>query len=198
MTIFEYLSVVTSIVLSLSAAQLLTRLRSVLQPEKRYWVHALWVFFVLALHLLIWWENWGYRDVVSWNFADFTLLLLNPGILFVCSSSLVNSEANVVKHWSEHFFEVRKSIFLTLGMLTIVSVLRRWVLSDVQILNPANIPELVFALLFLAGFISRGRKVHAGLAISCWLVLLISTANTWFEPGGAVKQHEKEWIELGP
>ena len=186
MTLFEYLSVVTSIVLSLSAAQLLAQLRAVLQPAKRYWIHTLWVLFALSLHLLIWWEFWGYRNVAGWNIASFALLLLNPGILYVCSSTLVRPEANVIEHWSKHFFEVRRTIFLTLSMLTIVSVLRRWVLTDVPVLSTANIPELVFALLFITGFISRDTKLHAGIVIASWLLLVVTTANTWFQPGAVV------------
>ena len=186
MTLFEYLSVVTSIILSLSAAQLLTQLRTILQRAKRYWVHALWVIFVLLLHLLIWWELWGYRNVESWNFVKFSFLLLNPGILFICSSALVHSEAGAPEHWSKHFFEVRRIIFSTLAMLTVGSVLRRWILAGVPMLSPVNIPELLFAALFLSGFLSRSTKLHAVLVIASWLLLLMTTANIWFQPGAVV------------
>jgi hypothetical protein len=70
-TLFEYLSVATSIVLSISAAQLITILRAVLRPGRRYWVHTLWTVLALFGHLVIWWEFWGYRDVASWNLPQF-------------------------------------------------------------------------------------------------------------------------------
>ena len=183
MTLFEYLSVATSIVLSLSAAQLLTQLRSVLNPTKRYWVHTLWVFLALFGHLIIWWEFWGYRGDISWNFANFALLLLNPGILFVASNTLIHSETRGAKSWGEHFFEIRRPFFATFGMLPLVSVLRRWALTDVPLLSSNNLPEVGFALLLLIGFISGSRKVHAGLIITYWFALVITTANIWFLPG---------------
>lgn len=188
MTLFEYLSVATSIVLSLSAAQLLGQLRSVVRSTTRYWVHVLWIFFALLLHLLIWWEFWGYRTVVSWDFFSFALLLLNPAILFVCSSALVRTESNAFEDWSRHFFEVRKTVFLTLAMLTPVSVLRRLVLTDMPILSSQNFPEAIFALLFLVGLISKSKKLHAGLVLTCWIVLVITTVNIWFQPGEVVNQ----------
>ena len=164
MTLFEYLSVATSIVLALSAAQLLTNLRSVMHRARRYWVHVLWIFLLLLGHLLVWWEFWGYRDVTSWNFAKFTLMLLNPGILFVCSNTLVHSESKVDKPWDEHFYQVRRSFFAVFGMLPLVSVLRRWSLADIPILSPNNFPELLVFLPFcVAGFAFKSRRIHASL-----------------------------------
>jgi hypothetical protein len=183
MTIFEYLSVVTSIVLSLSAAQLLAQLRAVFRPERRYWIHALWVVFALLIHLLVWWEFWGYRVVESWNFASFALLLLNPGILYICSSALVHSERAEAEDWSRHFFEVRKTVFLTFAMLTVVSVLRRWMLTDVPILTPGNIPEALFAILFISAFLFRSTRSHAVIVVASWLLLLVTIGNSWFQPG---------------
>jgi hypothetical protein len=186
MTLFEYLSVLASIILSLSAAQLLTQVRSVLNPKKQYWIHSLWVFFVLLLHLLIWWEFWGYRDVVSWNIINFGLLLTNPVILFVCSSALVHSDSNEIENWLEHFYEARKTIFITLGLLPIASVLRRLILSDLPILRLQNLPELFFALLFLAGFLHAGKRVHAAIVIASWLLVLYVTVSVWYQPGAVV------------
>ena len=89
MTLFEYLSVAISIVLALSAAQLLGSLRAVFDAERRYWVHALWVVHVLVIHVIGWWGLWAFRDFESWNLALFGLFLVIPGLLFVCSNALV-------------------------------------------------------------------------------------------------------------
>lgn len=186
MTLFEYLSVLASIIFSLSAAQILTRIRTVLDPEKRYWVHALWVFFALLLHLLIWWEFWGYRDVVSWNVLNFGLLLLNPLVLFVCAGALVQSEKSETGDWLDHFFETRRTIFLTLGILPVVSVVRRFVLADVPLLSIQNSPELIFFLLFLLGFLYAGKRVQAAIVIASWILAVIVIGGFWFEPGAVV------------
>ena len=107
MTLFEYLSVAVSIVLSLSAAQILVNLRAVFDPASRYWVHTLWVVIVLFVHLLFWWGFWAYRVVESWNLATFALVLLNPGILFVASTTLVLNASKLDRSWEQHFFDIR-------------------------------------------------------------------------------------------
>lgn len=187
MTLFEYLSVATSIVLSLSAAQLLSKLRSVLDPVRRYWVHALWTFVLLLLHLNIWWEFWGYREVVEWNFAKFALMLLNPGILFVCSNVLIDLESDPKKAWDSHFFEIRSLFFAALLMLPVVSVLRRLVLADIPILNPANYAELfLFFPLYTVALVFKSRRGHEVIALINCLLFAISIAYIWFEPGAVV------------
>ena len=187
MTLFEYLSVATSIVLSLSAAQLLSSLRSVLDPARRYWVHTLWVFVVLLLHLNIWWEFWGYRVVVDWNFAKFALMLLNPGILFVCSNVLVSLESGEKNAWDSHFFEVSGLFFAALLMLPVVSVLRRWVLADIAILSPGNFAEIfLFIPLYAVACLSRSRRGHAVIVLVNCLFFAISIAYVWFQPGAVL------------
>jgi hypothetical protein len=185
-TLFEYLSVLTSIIFSLSAAQLLTRIRSVLNPKKRYWVHSLWVFLVLFLHLLIWWEFWGYRDVASWNILNFGLFLLNPVVLFVCAYTLVHSEKSEIEDWASHFYEARKTIFFTLALLPLGSVIRRFVLSDVPVASFQNLPELCFFLLFGLGFLHAGARVQIALVVISWLLMVFVTAGFWYEPGAVV------------
>jgi len=184
MTLFEYLSVATSIVLSLSAAQLLTRLRSILDPTTRHWIHALWVALLLFGHLVVWWEFWGYRDVATWNFVSFAILLLNPGILFVASSVLVHSDKEPESQgWQEHFFNVHRSFFASFGLLPVVSIVRRWFLTDLPILSTNNLPEVGFGFLCFVGFVSSKRTVHAALVVVYWLALLFTTTNYWFFPG---------------
>ena len=96
MTLFEFLTVAISIVLALSAGQLLTNVREVFDPTRRYWVHALWVIHLLFQHVLVWWSFWAYRDVESWNLATFGIALLPTGLLFVCTSTLVPSYSSTV------------------------------------------------------------------------------------------------------
>jgi len=184
MTLFEYVSVVTSIVLSLSAAQLLSRLRVILQPPGQYWMFTLWVGFALMLHLLIWWEFWGYRDFQGWNFASFAMFLFNPAVLYICSSAMAGSD--VPERWSMRFDDTRRTMFLCFGLLTVGSVLRRLLLVDMPILSENNLPELLFALLFVAGYLLRSAKLQTVVVIASWTLLLVTTTTDWFQAGAVV------------
>jgi len=182
MTLFEYLSVATSIVLSLSVAQVLRNLRTVFDSAKRYWVHAVWTVAVLILHLLVWWIFWAYRDVESWNFATFTLVLLNPGILFVASNTLVSREPKV-ESWTEHYFSIRRPFFATIGLMPLGTLMRDGILFGTPVLIPGHTPEALATIICALGWSSQSRRVHAFLAPAYLLVIMAGTAYVWFQPG---------------
>ena len=140
MTFFEYLSVAVSIVLSISAAQILLNLRSVFDSASRYWVHAAWVVIVLLTHLLAWWGIWAYRVVESWTLATFALLLINPGVLLVVSSTLVDKSAS--ESWKTHYFSIRIPFFAAFLIIGMSTILRDWILLDLTPFDYNRLPEL--------------------------------------------------------
>lgn len=183
MTLFEYLSVAISIVLSLSAAQTLVNIRNVLDPARRYWVQALWVVLLLYTHLLLWWGFWAYRDVGNWNLAMFSLALLNPGLLFVASTTLVVDGSKKESGWEQHFFDVRRSFFVIFGLIPAASVLRSWVLLGTPVVNWGHLPELLMTAVCVTGWASANRRVHAGVVLAGLAILVVFTASVWFQPG---------------
>ncbi len=182
-TLFEYISVAISIVLALSAAQLLGNLREVFDPARRYWVHALWVIHVLLVHILLWWGFWAYRDVESWNLAFFALVLVNPGLLFVCSNALVLSQRGNGTSWEQHFFSVRKWFFVARGLIGMVSTLRSWLLLDIPILDPGRLPSLLMLIVCVVGVLSASRRVHGALVLISLVGVILGTVFLRFQPG---------------
>ncbi len=183
MTLFEYLSVAVSIVLALSAAQLLGNVREVFDPARRYWVHALWVVHMLLIHVLLWWGFWAYRDVESWNLAFFGLVLLNSALIFVCSNTLVLSHRSDGASWEQHFFSVRKWFFVVRGLISVVATLRSWLLLGIPILDPARLVALLVLIVCVVGILSASRRVHGALALIGSIGIVLGTVYLWFQPG---------------
>ncbi len=172
MTLFEFLTVAISIVLALSAGQLLTNVREVFDPTRRYWVHALWVIHLLFQHLLVWWSFWAYRDVESWNLATFGITLMTPGLLFVCTSTLVPSYSSTVASWETHFFEVRRWFFAARSLFVIFAGFRTWLLLDRPLLESPTPVSGPILLLCIAGFLFPNRRLHGALAVVLLAFLL--------------------------
>ena len=182
MTLFEYLSIAISIVLALSAAQLLGSLREVFDPDRRYWVHALWVVHVLLIHVIGWWGLWAFRDLESWNLAFFGLFLVIPGLLFVCSNTLVLPQRSIETSWEQHFFSVGKWFFVARGLIGVVSTLRASLLLGSPILDWVRLPTLLMLIVCVVGVLSASRRVHGTLVLIA-TILLIWIGFFWFEPG---------------
>lgn len=184
MTLFEYLSVAVSIVLSLSAAQILASVRSVLQGGKRYWVHVIWIVLALNTHVILWWEFWAYRDVTDWTLAKFLLVLVNPGLLFVASNALATSNMNTNTSWEEHFFAARWSFFVPFGVLLVVSFFRDAFILDRPFEVARHLPELIVLGVCPLGASSESRRTHAILALVALFTIVVGSASLWTQPGG--------------
>lgn len=96
MTLFEYLAVAFSVVLSLAAVRLLSGLSVAFAPERRYWPHAMWIVFALLSSPLIWWNFWSFREV-SWNFFAFLLVLIVPAVIYLQAAALVPENPSLVR-----------------------------------------------------------------------------------------------------
>ncbi len=183
MTLFEFLSVAVSIVMALSAGQLLSNLREVFDPSRRYWVHAMWVAHLLILHILTWWSLWAYRDIQSWNLVTFMVVLIPPGLLFVCTSALVPNSSSTVASWDAHFFEVRRWFFAARSLFLIGAGFRTWFLLEKSLLEsptPVSAPILV---LCIAGFLFPDRRLQGVVAVVTMVLLVFGVAYFRLEAG---------------
>ena len=68
MTHFEYIFVAVAIILSFTLLRLLDALPSVFSRERAYWVHTVWVLFLLFFCAGFWWLNWHNRTLEELTF----------------------------------------------------------------------------------------------------------------------------------
>ena len=79
MTQHEYVFVAISIILGLAITRLLHTVAMLIRVHRRvtfHWSTALWGLCVLAYVLQFWWVGWGLRDLESWHFGDFVVLIV--------------------------------------------------------------------------------------------------------------------------
>ena len=111
MTLFEYLAIAFSLVLSFSAIRLVGGLPHALRREGRYWVHVAFVVGLLFSVTNAFWVFWSFREI-SWNYPKFLLALLNPGILYLLAATLVPENPETVRSWRDHYYAVRRRFFI--------------------------------------------------------------------------------------
>ena len=110
MTLFEYLSVAVSILLSLGMVHILSRIKDILEGGRVYWIHAVHVGLILSLHPVYWWMFWGYRDV-SWTLPFFLIALVPPSLICVLATSLVPRDSSAISSWRDHYFRIHRFFF---------------------------------------------------------------------------------------
>jgi hypothetical protein len=85
MTQHEYIFIAVSIILGLAITRLLHTLAMLTRAHTRVmfnWYSIVWAFCILLYILHLWWVGWGLRNVESWTFLDFMVLIIGSASLY--------------------------------------------------------------------------------------------------------------------
>ncbi len=182
MTLFEYLTVLLSIVLSFGIIRLLNGLPAAFRRERRDPLHTTWVIIVLLLHVQYWWGFWSYSTGVEWNYPRFILVLASPLLLYTLAITLVPREPEHVESWREHFARVRRQFFYLFAGWVVVLSLANLLVLGLPIVNGQMLSNGAFIFLLLGGAAFRQRWLHWVLAVLVILSLAGAVASTFFQP----------------
>lgn len=174
MTLFEYLAVAFSLVLSFSATRLLAGFSHAARPDRRYWVHFTFVVCQFLGTTLAFWNIWSFREA-TWTLHTFAITLAIPSSLFFVSCALIPEQPSAIDSWHTYYFAARKRIFAGYTAVSLAIFLATALVLDVPLLHPMHTTQLLGLSVGLVGFSLQGERVHAALA----LVALGMQAIAW-------------------
>jgi hypothetical protein len=186
MTLFEYLSVGYSIVLSLTVVRLLGGLPAAVASDRRYWVHIVWISLILLRSLLLWWGFWSYHEVAAWNFFSFALVLLLPGLLFFLAATLIPDSPSSVGSWQAHFYAVHRRFFTTLVLSILIAVAASHLVLGVPLLHPLRGFQVIFFVVAFAGAATSNSRFHEVLVVTALFLVIPAIVLFFLEPGQLV------------
>ena len=177
MDAFSYLSVLNSIVLGLALASLLAGFAGLVRARARvvmYWPLAAQMCLLFLIQVQLWWALFSLREVVRWSFPGFLVVLLQPVLVYLATAFLV---PDIPEHGKldlrEAYFREARGYFAAILLVLVDSLVRNLVLTG----HLQNAPDLaghaVFAVICVAGIVSRRDLVHMLIAP---LALLFFTA----------------------
>ena len=181
MTLFEYLSVAVSILLSLGMVHILSRIKDVLEGGRRYWIHTVHVGLVLVLHPFYWWAFWGFRDA-SWTLPFFLMALIPPSLICVLATSLVPRDASAVASWRDHYFQIHRSYFAVYAAAVTILVTQSVLLRGVPLLDLGRVPQVIVLAIALVATVSSREKVHAVVALVMIAALVVASGTLLRSP----------------
>ena len=180
MDAFSYLSVLISIILGLAITQVLQGYRSLLLARGRVQLDPaplIWSGLVLLIATQAWWASFGLTARHSWDFADFVVILVQMGLLYMLSALIlpdVPDEAPV--DLAGHFERHRKAFFVFLIAMLASSIVKEAVLEH-RLTAPLNLTfHLLFGAIAATGIILVGRRAQLALAMLgtiCFLAYII-------------------------
>jgi hypothetical protein len=187
MTLFEYLSVLVSIVLSFGIVRLLDGVPFALARERRYMIHGAWVGLTLWLHVHVWWVLWSYSGSVAWNYPRFLIVLADPLLLYSLAITLVPRDPATVESWRDRFYELRVRFFLVLAAWMFVVALANWLVLEQPLLSRFRLGHVAFIGLCLVGALSRRPRVQGVLVFVTAAMVVLFVSSTFFEPAALLR-----------
>ena len=183
MSLFEYLTVAISIVLSMSIVRSLEAVGDVLDPARRDRIHLIW-FLVKAFEpALVWWSIWALQDEPNWTYPSFLLCLSGPVLLFFQITTLTTREPDDVPDWGTHFMASRRRFF---GGFIAGSWSGPALVASFGHMNEAGMLLIVAAAdtaIGATGIASTNRRLHFAVATLVVVRLLLATVAI-YEPIG--------------
>src|SRR5688572_3602947 len=123
MEAFNYLAVLISIILGLGITQLLTGFGRWVEQRAAYKVFApaiIWAGVLLLIHIQTWWSMFGLRTLPAWTFTDFSVVLLQPIILYLLAILVLPGQNAATADLRTNYFSQRQWFFGLLLLLLVV------------------------------------------------------------------------------
>lgn len=121
--VFNYLSVVTSIILGQGLGNLLVGYAQLIQFREAVtfsWPYLGWIVLLLPVYVTYWWALWDYRNNVRWTFLGFFFLLIGPiGLYLITALLLPDNGKQVLNNEATYYMSIRSWLF---GLWVILQV----------------------------------------------------------------------------
>jgi hypothetical protein len=184
MTLFEYLAIAYSLVLSFSATRLISGLSYAAQADRRYWVHLVFTVGQLLATVLAFWNLWSFRDA-TWTLHIFSLTLAIPVSLHFLACALVPEQASGVESWRSYYFSARRRIFISYIAVSVAIFLASRVVNETPWLNPIHLTQFIGLSIGVTGLSFSDERVHFALAVLVASMMSIAWFGVFVMPGAA-------------
>lgn len=114
MDVFEYVAVLTSIIIGLSMAHLLQGLTQLIQQPKQaglYFAHVCWVIYLFLMTIFWWWWEFQLVAMETWTFGIYLYVILYAVLIFVLCSLLFPASLSGFDGFKGYFLAKRAWFF---------------------------------------------------------------------------------------
>jgi len=171
MGLFEYVIVLTSIVIGLALTHLMQGIARLVQHPGRvriWWVHLVWVAHMLLTTVFWWWWEFRLHTIKAWTFGLYAFFVAYAFFIYLICAVLFPHDLGDYDGFQSYFMARRRWFF---GMLIV------WLAVDVfdtiakghdylaSLSLEYPVAQAGLALLCVVGLISPRARVQGGVAI---------------------------------
>jgi hypothetical protein len=183
--IFEYLTVLVSVVVGLSVTSFLTNVARIIHLRDAVtisWVQLLWSINILIWTIAFWWFTFVLAEQPEWTFPLFVFLLFYATLLFFMMALLFPEGMPADHNYRAQFMRNRVWFYSVLLLFLCVDVIDYIVKHEKDVSIVGHLPYAAFAgpLIVLALFALRTESLlfHRIFAFYSLLAILVMSITT--------------------
>ena len=114
MGMFEYVAVLTSIILGLAITHLLQGTARLIQDPaaaRPYWVHLVWVVYMFLTSVFWWWWEFRLKDLQVWSFPVYVFVILFAVALYLLCAMLFPHGLDRYDGFKDYYYSRRAWFF---------------------------------------------------------------------------------------
>jgi hypothetical protein len=185
MSLFEFVSVLASVLFAMAIAQILNGVARTVRRRAQVewcWLHSLWLVNLFLFIASDWWSIWDFREL-SWTFPSFFYLLIPPTLLFFAGSLLTPEfEGSKKVSLEEHFQTVRSAFMWVLLAFMLLVAVDGFVFGVEPLWNDLRPSQILGSLSVLGGALFGSLRWHRILAV-IFLIGNVLALSLRFLPG---------------
>jgi hypothetical protein len=189
MEMFDYVVVITSIIIGLAIAHLLQGVAQIIQhPGRRpvYWVHLVWVAYLFLNAVFWWWWEYRLREIATWTFELYFFVLTYAFVIYLSCALLFPKDFHEYQGFKDYFYSRRRWFFGLQALWQVIDLADTWFKGADYFasLGPEySIATGALLALALVGAGTRSERYHASYAVFAlaynvsWALRMFHTMN---------------------
>ena len=171
MHMFEYVIVLISIVIGLAVTHLMQGLAGLIQNPSRiriWWVHLVWVAYMVVSIVFWWWWEFNLQNIRTWTFSLYLFVIFYAFYLYLICAVLFPLHLEGCEGYKDYFLARRRWFFGLLIGWSVIDVIDTWIKGPDYFAmagRDAIIFNSVLALTGIIGIAVRRPIVQALLAV---------------------------------
>jgi hypothetical protein len=171
MDIFEYIAVLTSIIIGLGITQLLRGLARLIQNPghyQTYWVHLLWVAAMFFNMVFWWWWEFRLGSIESWTFLLYSFVVLYAFVFYLACALLSPEDIGDYDGFRGYFYSCRRWLFGLLAFSLFLDMGDSWLKGSEHFASLGTeyvVATLAKLILFITAAIVRNERFHSLFAV---------------------------------
>jgi len=172
MSLFEYIMVLTSILIGLGIAELLNGIVRMLRTDFKegfYLPQVFWASFLFLYLIIVWWSRWDLSENFHWTFLQLMMSLVGPVLAFIAAGLMFarNRTARV------YYFRHQKTMFTLLPLIATSSLLHELIIEGTAVMSFTSFMSTLLITATLLPRFFRQDWIHLVCSVSANAILTI-------------------------